>query len=645
MAYPLRPAGGIELRDRAFVATDSEPWLEILELPVQKLAGHYVEWRYRSGLLDEPTRPIFRFVSDDGHGSERIAPGAIVGAAVWIGRVPAGTTRVLVSPTTRQGPVHFEILSVRRRSWLDLLRDGLALGRRSARSAVLTKLIGWHAEADNNLDWAIGATPLPGSSAWWRMHLRSFDKDFDGSSAQDGEGAIIVDARGASEQALNLSLRSIASQHGAAWSAFILLRSGKEQDSLDGCSARLAALPPSVPVGRIEAGTILVPHALAHVAGQAARWPASAGFYADEWREGRPVFKPGWSPRLQAARPYLGQGVFLRAGTLSEPAARTAFLTYGELPASLMRSGTLKPLRRLLVEAPTPLPTQLSTRPTSAAVRSGRSGSAAIVVPTKNNPVMLDRLMESILAKGSTIPYSVTIVDNGSTSEAARASLARLSAASSVRIVDYPQPFNFSDMCNIAAAAAMADVYVFLNDDMEVLSASWLERLVDLALQEDIGAVGAKLTFPDGRLQHVGVTLGMGGSAGHFGAPAASDSPGWMNCNEVVHEVSAVTGACLAVARPKFLAVGGFDAEHLPIELSDIDLCLKLGEKGWQAVVDPAVHLMHEESASRGGATLRRLDVYEGQRAVFLRRWRHVLRDDPFFHPGLSLYSSVPALG
>ena len=208
-----------------------------------------------------------------------------------------------------------------------------------------------------------------------------------------------------------------------------------------------------------------------------------------------------------------------------------------------------------------------------------------------------------------------------------------------------PGPFTFSGYCNEAVAFGEEKLLVFLNDDTAVLSEDWLERLAESAFDEGIGAVGAKLTFPDGRLQHVGVLVGMGGSAGHLGAMAPGDDPGWLGRNGVVHEVSAVTGACLAVARDKFLAVGGFDAEHLPVELSDVDLCLKLNARGWQTIVDPRVHLLHEESASRGRATFRRLDVYGGQRGIFIDRWRHVLRDDPTFHPGLSLYSLKAALG
>jgi GT2 family glycosyltransferase len=137
----------------------------------------------------------------------------------------------------------------------------------------------------------------------------------------------------------------------------------------------------------------------------------------------------------------------------------------------------------------------------------------------------------------------------------------------------------------------------------------------------------------------------MGNTAGHFGAGAPEDAPGWLSRNEVVHEVSAVTGACLAVARRKFMLVGGFDAEHLPIELSDIDLCLRLAEKGWRTRLDPLVRLVHAESASRGGATFRRLHVYAEQTRWLHGRWLNALRDDPYFHPGLSLYDREEALG
>ncbi len=151
-------------------------------------------------------------------------------------------------------------------------------------------------------------------------------------------------------------------------------------------------------------------------------------------------------------------------------------------------------------------------------------------------------------------------------------------------------------------------------------------------------------SYRNGRIQHIGVVLGLGGHAGHFGAMAVDAEPGWHARNLVTHEISAVTGACLAVQRWKFERVGGFDAIHLPIDLNDVDLCLRLAEHDWSALLDPEICLLHDESASRGRGTFRRLAVYASQRRHFQARWRAWIRDDPFFHPGLSLYCREAAL-
>jgi GT2 family glycosyltransferase len=213
-----------------------------------------------------------------------------------------------------------------------------------------------------------------------------------------------------------------------------------------------------------------------------------------------------------------------------------------------------------------------------------------------------------------------------------------------ILVEKHPGSFNYAGICNGAAARTTAEILVFLNNDTQILSEDWLKHLVAHALLPEVGAVGAKLLFPDGRIQHVGVVIGLGNSAGHFGAPAADASAGWLSRHQIPHEVSAVTGACLAVERHKFEAIGGFDAEHLPIELNDIDFCLRLRERGWATRIDPQVRLLHKESASRGGATFRRLNVYAAQRRWFQERWLDVIRDDPHFHPGLSLYRLEPAL-
>ena len=285
----------------------------------------------------------------------------------------------------------------------------------------------------------------------------------------------------------------------------------------------------------------------------------------------------------------------------------------------------------------------------SHAVRPGRfvpreGVRATIIIPTRDRADLLARCLASLRHPAATTA-EIVVVDNGSVEAATTALFETLRADPQVRILSRPGPFNYAGLCNDAASGSTADLLVFLNNDTAVRTPDWLDRLAAHALQPDVGAVGAKLLRPDGRIQHTGVVLGLGGLAGHFGALQAADTLGWDGRHVVAHDVAAVTGACLAVERRKFAAVDGFDAAHLPVELNDIDLCLRLAARGWRTRMEPAAELLHEESASRGGATLRRLHVYAEQRDVFAARWRGALRDDPFFHPGLSLYNVDPALG
>ena len=151
-----------------------------------------------------------------------------------------------------------------------------------------------------------------------------------------------------------------------------------------------------------------------------------------------------------------------------------------------------------------------------------------------------------------------------------------------------------------------------------------------------VGAVGAKLVFPDGTIQHAGVIVGVDGHANHFERRYAPDELGYFQRLDVPHELSAVTGACLAVAKAKFGAVGGFDAQNLPVEFSDIDLCLRLTERGWASLLEPSAVLIHYEAATRK-ASHDQERRYAREVAYFKARWRHRLRADPYFHPALSL--------
>lgn len=653
----MAPFDAVAVSGSGFLALTDTPWLEIVDLDLETLSGRFVEIVVRASLLDLPARPLFRFVLQSGATVDRIGPAPVCGAAMWTGRVPPQTDRLLVSPTRYPGPFGFSVEHVHVRRWGSLLVEAARRRPKQARSSVLTRLIGWGPESDNNLAWAIGAHDFGDGSKWRNARLRAFEPAgldqprFDWSAAAP---VMVVVRAGERDDALAITLDSLHGQSFARWTALVVGASPRPPDGADPrirfLSARDAAVTvaqadPETLVAAIDAGDQLTDLALAFLAEQRRRWPDTHVFYGDELVAGRLAMKPGWSPRLQTARPFLGRAVFIKASTEWTEDQIESFIRSGAVPLprpDVRHIDRVRALSRVLLVSPR---SRSSADPMGPRDRpEGTTCDATVIILTADHPALLRRAVASVHAK-SPPGTRIVIVDNSREEQRDRSAPTLPIEEGIVTVLRRPGPFNYSALCNEAAASSSSELLVFLNDDTEVLSGDWLERFAALAFQPDVGAIGAKLTFPDGRLQHVGVLVGMGESAGHLGAMAPAEEPGWWDRNRVVHEVSAVTGACLAVAREKFAAVGGFDSAELPVELSDIDLCLKLNARGWQTLVDPHVHLMHEESASRGGATFRRLDKYGAQRKIFVDRWRHVLRDDPFFHPGLSLYSVPVALG
>jgi GT2 family glycosyltransferase len=269
-----------------------------------------------------------------------------------------------------------------------------------------------------------------------------------------------------------------------------------------------------------------------------------------------------------------------------------------------------------------------------------------VIVPTRDQARLLAVCLRGLRDMTDYPRLEVIVVDNGSIEQDALALLNEIGTDPRFRVLPCPGPFNYSALCNDGANASRADVLVFLNSDISMCDRVWLKPLARWAVQSHVGAVGAKLLYPkmpkDG-IQHAGVVIGMGGLAGHPYRASPNGNPGYLGQLLVAHEVAAITGACLAVERSKFEAVGGYDAVNLPIELSDTDLCLRLAERGWGAIWTPESVLYHHESATRG-RQVRPFEVYHKERNYFAQRWAHVIRDDPYFHPALSLFSHRPSL-
>jgi O-antigen biosynthesis protein len=219
----------------------------------------------------------------------------------------------------------------------------------------------------------------------------------------------------------------------------------------------------------------------------------------------------------------------------------------------------------------------------------------SIVIPSKDAADVLSECLSTIYSHSTYRNFEVIIADNGTTQPAAL----KLFQQHPVKVVDCAGKFNYSRSNNLGVAASKGDFILFLNNDIEVVTPNWLQEMLLYAQQSDVGAVGAKLLYPDSTIQHAGVILGMRGTADHVARFAAADSDGYFGSLSTAHEVTAVTAACLLMKRHDFDRIGGFN-EHYFTAYQDVDLCLELRRLGLRNIFTPRAVLIHHESKTRG---------------------------------------------
>lgn len=261
----------------------------------------------------------------------------------------------------------------------------------------------------------------------------------------------------------------------------------------------------------------------------------------------------------------------------------------------------------------------------------------SLVVPTRDKADLLRNCVESIRARTTYPNYEILIVDNGSEESATMAYFKSLEGAKNVRVIRYDKPFNYSAINNFAVKRAKGEVVGLINNDIEVISPDWLTEMVSWTIQPDIGCVGAKLCYADGRIQHAGVILGMGGVAAHWHSNLPRESPGYFGRLKVVQNLSAVTGACLLVRKSVYEQVGGLDEEHLKVAFNDVDFCLKVREAGYLNVWTPFAELYHLESVSRGIEDPQKVARFRQEISYMEERWSAALANDPYYSPNLTL--------
>jgi GT2 family glycosyltransferase len=406
--------------------------------------------------------------------------------------------------------------------------------------------------------------------------------------------------------------------------------------------------------------------------------PATCMLYSDECQiDGGGIpqgahFKPGWNSELLLGQNYVGDLLVARADRVRAIGGFRPAFQGGHAHDLVLRLSTVCPrnriahlpyllYRRRTAQSP-PAPSEMEAGRLAVQDHLRSSGRPAdvslgpapftyrvqlpdpdpqplvsVIIPTRNAFALLKRCVEGLLQKTEYKSFELLVVDNQTDEPQARDYLQLCRARPNFRVLTYDKPFNYSAINNFAAGQARGEFLCLLNNDTEVINPGWLNALVAWGTQPGIGAVGAKLLYPDGAIQHAGITLGIMGLAGHPHKTFPDGRPGYFGRLAVAHEVGAVTGACLLVRKATYWAVGGLNEEYLAVAYNDVDFCLKLRARGLRNIWTPQAVLYHHESKSRSSdVTGKRRARFEQEAAYILATWGDKLSEDPTYNPNLS---------
>ncbi|WP_174296825.1 glycosyltransferase, partial [Sphingomonas bacterium] len=264
--------------------------------------------------------------------------------------------------------------------------------------------------------------------------------------------------------------------------------------------------------------------------------------------------------------------------------------------------------------------------------------SVTIIIPTRDRVELVRNCVEGLLERTDYPHLDVVIVDNGSIKAESLDYFETIARHPRVGVLRDDGPFNYSRLNNLAVAQAAGDLVCFLNNDIETISPDWLSEMVSQVLRPGVGAVGTRLLYASGTLQHAGITMGVYGVAAHGHRHFPGDSIGYFGHPQLVREVSAVTAAALLMPKGLFQAIGGFDEDNLAVSYNDVDLCLRVREAGRKVVYTPFAALYHLESASRGlDVTVEQREAQRVERGYMEARWESAIEEDPFYSRNLTI--------
>jgi GT2 family glycosyltransferase len=429
----------------------------------------------------------------------------------------------------------------------------------------------------------------------------------------------------------------------------------------------------------LQTGDQLSPHALKHFASAIQSRQNASVLYADEdritalGRRHSPQFKPAWNPDLLYSDPCYSHSWAIRAdhclrackALTAEEENPSLYALALEITAQCNGEQILH-LPEILYHRLDRTSESRSTAQTAAALEAffrrrrnplrvtfHEGGGhvvhwplpdppplVSIIIPTRDHDDLLRCCLTSIAEHShGNPPTEIILIDNGSSETETLEYLDELERQQNIRILRRPGKFNYAALNNEAVTFARGSILALMNNDVEATHSGWLSTMVAHALRPDIGAVGAKLLYEDGTVQHAGVLLGIGGIAGHAHKYLDAQAEGYQLRLQVAHDVSAVTAATLVIQREVFLSVGGFDAETFKVNYNDVDLCLRLLMAGYRNLFCPDAVLVHHESKSRGAPTSQEAySLWQNERQAMVHRWGKLLEADPNYSPHLSLH-------
>lgn len=274
----------------------------------------------------------------------------------------------------------------------------------------------------------------------------------------------------------------------------------------------------------------------------------------------------------------------------------------------------------------------------------------SIIIPNREEKETLKECVESIFSKTSYKNYEIIIVENNSSSDEIFNYYRQLSGDPKVHLIRWKKEFNYSAINNFGVRNAKGDYLLFLNNDVKIIDPDWLTEMLGVCQRKEVGAVGAKLIYPDNTIQHAGCVVGMGGIAGNMFVNMPAERTGYLHKASILQDMSCVTAACMMMKKSVFLEAGGF-TEELAVAFNDVDLCLKVRSHGHLIVYDPYVKLYHYESKSRGTEDSdEKVRRFQTEIEYMRCHWLDILRNgDPYYNKNLSLtkwnYSLKPLPG